>query len=1349
MWVETPNPDSVLRSEGVGEALLPHRSVVSNPFDASAEYGFGDAFGAAFLRENTIASAINDYTAGDHATAEDIRQGRATNFNPYSFLKKSYPSEVLQQLAPAINAGEFEGAASERHAKAIVEDLLYEADLQRKMDSSFWGALAGGLVTGFLDPTTYIPLVGQAARVGRLGKIGLYALNASLSAGTSELALQATQRSRSVQESLMNIGTAGVLGGGMGIFAAGLHRSETLHPSNPNNPLRIENLDKQGEVYRTPDGGARDVIAPEELAALRKEAASDLGAAAAPAREVEAASLPNRETEFRATRFVNSKTIAGRIIRAGAKSARMIGLRLMDPGGILLDFHLNGKALKPSAEAIKKDYMQEVDQLYDGLQRGTVALNQKVEGKKVQHGDVLLATQRKLFGMEDPELEGTLSAKYGADTVKHIQEQAGKNAEEIHTLNDVWEKRLQKEGMLQDTARVAALQGEVGKDGSLVKAIESHPGQTAEATPEQKAELRKLRDQRDLKRAELSSELGKARPLGREYGHAQLWNREAVIESPEDFKAFLMDAFAITPSPEWLHETHNMTPDNLVELRAHDVSAYRSILQDWAGDEHYWRIARTEQELDAVKEAEKSARLDLSEALVGAHAAKREEGQLALTEARTRRDAVMTRLETLRAERRALEAQRRAVAEAEVMSAKGELDRRTVDSINPGVTDLEQVAGTTLVPRDANADASIPAARRGARVEEIAHQLNKTIKEMDVLQARFDRLDEKLRKVESLHEEQTSMRRQLEDDVRAARKDRQIAATDVRAVKRELLKTKRQTPLEDMVDETIKNLTRTGSIGPAIMDRINELGDRTTGRVKERVISLSPEMRAEGVRKGWLNQDLSQILYRQYDQLSAELAIREGVGFGKGREFTSWEHAVESIKAEYNTMIAEAADKATKDRLRKERDIIGDDIVEARSRLKGNYDDDGTTSGWLKWGSSKFRQANYIRFGGGFLLSSLTDTATVALRHPDMLKYLRSAVREMRAEAGMDHSELRSMIQSVELGMGAAASARRFGAEDLIHGAYANYGIGYGRTRRITGAIDKGFDKVGHAVSTFSGLPLWNRFWKTVSGIAMSDKIGKMIPAYDKLKPSEIADLASLGIGKAEAERMAGFLKEHGKTTEGRFEPHMERWGDSDAAQKAARDFRIAIMRDMDRAINTPGIGDTPRLMSKWYGRMFFQFQTFAFTMMNRFAYPVVQRASLFKERQAFMSLAILLTSATFVMIGHDIINGRNPEDRFQSKNLTKTIHEMIDRSGFLGWTSPYVDSALKLSAPLTGYGGTNRYARNSAVDSMLGVNFALLHDIDRAAGAVISRDPKLVQKLLVLAPFSTQARLFYNQLLN
>lgn len=229
---------------------------------------------------------------------------------------------------------------------------------------------------------------------------------------------------------------------------------------------------------------------------------------------------------------------------------------------------------------------------------------------------------------------------------------------------------------------------------------------------------------------------------------------------------------------------------------------------------------------------------------------------------------------------------------------------------------------------------------------------------------------------------------------------------------------------------------------------------------------------------------------------------------------------------------------------------------------------------------------------------------------------------------------------------------------------------------------------------------------------------------------------------------MAAFIKQFGKTEDGRFDPRLEDWHSTSEGAAAARDFRIAIMRDMDRAIATPGIGDTPRLMSTWWGKLWLQFQTFAFASLNRTIYPLTQRMVSFQEKQAFMSLGILMAASTFVMIGSDLRNGRDPTERFTQQQYGKTLHEIIDRSGFLGWTSPYADSLLKLSSGITGYGGTSRFARNNALSGILGINAALVSDIQSAAGAAASGDPNVINKLLVLAPFSAQTRLFYNQLL-
>lgn len=139
---------------------------------------------------------------------------------------------------------------------------------------------------------------------------------------------------------------------------------------------------------------------------------------------------------------------------------------------------------------------------------------------------------------------------------------------------------------------------------------------------------------------------------------------------------------------------------------------------------------------------------------------------------------------------------------------------------------------------------------------------------------------------------------------------------------------------------------------------------------------------------------------------------------------------------------------------------------------------------------------------------------------------------------------------------------------------------------------------------------------------------------------------------------------------------------------------------------------------------------------------------ALFQDRQAMMSLGVLIGAATMVMVAKDVINGRDPAERFKEENMTKTMYELFDRSGLLGWTSPYADSALKL----TGLGGGNRYSRNGWAESLLGINFALFQDVQKTGTALFSDSPDKARKLLTVVPFAMHARLlgrFVNQLTN
>jgi len=853
-----------------------------------------------------------------------------------------------------------------------------------------------------------------------------------------------------------------------------------------------------------------------------------------------------------------------------------------------------------------------------------------------------------------------MRAKYGDDFEK-IEAKAVDFAEGIHQQNEVWESRLIEHGVLQDPAVVARLEAEVKAARYAVKAAGvDHP------------EITKLRAERDRALELLSLEKAKGAPLGRDYGHAQMWNREAIFQAPAEFKSWLHDVLAFRPDEMWLLTNHNMTLD---EFDALSPEAARPIREDWAGDEYAWRIEQTELQLEGAKQRLKEAQLDLDETLRAFKLAGEHETSITLSEARKRRDLF-------------------------------------------------------------HATAS---AKRGLKTAEASE-----------LQLKAEALNNKVRDVEALHDAITRTRRELDDTVSEARKVRNIEAKSVGQVKRALRGAKARTPLNELVDDVYEMLSSRGTVPHGIIQRLTAESDRTTGRVKARNLNLDRTQRAAAIQNGWLRDDLSNILHVQTDQLASELAIREALDIGKGKSFESWSEAMDWVDRSYQDMIEEAPDQKAKNALMADHKKTMMNLVEARDRLRGgNFIDDGTSSGWIRWASSKVKQANLIRYGSGFLLSSLTDTATFALRHGSvagsLARYGGRAAKIMAKAGQEDPRHLESFIRSVEIGMGAHAAAKRFGTEDALHGSMYGYGIGTGLARKVTAKVDRAGEIMSEFGVNMGGLPIWNTFLKTVAGLSTLDELVARTAKYGELSPGHVADLATLGIGRTEAEQIATFVKKYGTTDEaGHFDPRLEDW-EGPEGREAARVVEMAVMRDMNRSVNTPDVGDTPRLMNTLHGSILLTFQTFAFTFMNQYAYPLVQRLALFKDRQAMMSLGVLLGAATTVLVGKDILNGRDPSERFKQENMTKTLYEIVDRSGMMGWMSPYADSALKL----TGIGGGERYARNGWAESMLGVTFALFQDVQKTGAAMFSDDPDKLRKLFNVVPYATQARLlgrFINQ---
>lgn len=238
-------------------------------------------------------------------------------------------------------------------------------------------------------------------------------------------------------------------------------------------------------------------------------------------------------------------------------------------------------------------------------------------------------------------------------------------------------------------------------------------------------------------------------------------------------------------------------------------------------------------------------------------------------------------------------------------------------------------------------------------------------------------------------------------------------------------------------------MVRRGNMPHGIMQQMLETSDRESGRLKERVLSLSRDQRSEAINQGWLRDDLSLILRMQYDQLAADVSFDEAMGIGVGQRFKSWADVRQTIEFDYRERMEATKSQDEKNALLQDMKVTLANIEEARARHKGgNFVDDGTSTGWMNWGMDKFTKLNLLRYQSGFTVSSMTDVAAVALRHGSparlLSKYGQQAIEIMRKAQADDPTHFQSMIAAVELS-GAHAAAARFGVNDITTGGLRGY----------------------------------------------------------------------------------------------------------------------------------------------------------------------------------------------------------------------------------------------------------------------------------------------------------------------
>ncbi|GGG29305.1 hypothetical protein [Chelatococcus composti] len=181
-----------------------------NPF-AGYEPTIGDTIRSAFRMENSVASLIRALEAQQRAPADP-------DHNPLETIRGTrYERDYIDRFLTSRN---------EEETRSIMARIdAEERDRQILEDAGGWG-IAAGIAAGVIDPLIFLPGAGLVRSVRGGYSIaksaGLVGLAGGLQATVSEAALQASQVTRTPEESLINIGTATLLSGLIGGGAAAL-----------------------------------------------------------------------------------------------------------------------------------------------------------------------------------------------------------------------------------------------------------------------------------------------------------------------------------------------------------------------------------------------------------------------------------------------------------------------------------------------------------------------------------------------------------------------------------------------------------------------------------------------------------------------------------------------------------------------------------------------------------------------------------------------------------------------------------------------------------------------------------------------------------------------------------------------------------------------------------------------------------------------------------------------------------------------------------------------------------------------------------------------------------------------
>lgn len=482
------------------------------------------------------------------------------------------------------------------------------------------------------------------------------------------------------------------------------------------------------------------------------------------------------------------------------------------------------------------------------------------------------------------------------------------------------------------------------------------------------------------------------------------------------------------------------------------------------------------------------------------------------------------------------------------------------------------------------------------------------------------------------------------------------------------------------------------------------------GPARERVLNIPDAMIED-----FLESDI-ELVSRFYSRtLIPDIEIARTFGRADMRD------AIAKVSDEYKDLMANAGSEGARNKLatRMQEDIR--DLTAMRDRLRGSYGAPADPSGFFVRGGRMVRNWNYLSLMGAMTESSIPDLARPIMVH-GMMRTLRDG--------------LVPMITNFRQFRLATQEAKRAGAAlDMVLDSrameLADVGDIYGRHS----AIERGTQALVERFGKWTLMAPWNAALKQFSSVITQHEILSAATKGAGMSKRQVENLAMAGIDGEVAGRIAQQFAEHGERGSV-WLANTQKWTDNYAIEA----FRAAVLKEVDRIVITPGIGDRPLWMSSELGKVVGQFKSFGFASAQRVLLAGLQQRDAAALNGTLLSVA--LGMGVYALKSR--VSGKDT-----SEDPGVWIREGVDRSGVLGWLYEAGNISEKFTrglvgpSALTGGDMASRYASRGVFGALFGPTVGRVEDIAKATGAAVSGEfsESDVRSLRRLVPYQN---LFY-----